>query len=165
MRKIKIMKMIVRFILMVIILMITSTIFSFSNQDAEESSGASSRVAEILIKLQPKYKNITDSEKKELIEKYQTPVRKFAHFSIYTILGMSIVGLTCTYEISNRKREVITIIAGALYAMSDEIHQTFIQGRSGQVTDVLLDTFGVIVGTILVLGIIKILKNKRAKDV
>ena len=165
MRKIKIMKMIVRFILIVIILMITSTIFSFSNQDAEKSSGTSSRVAEILIKLQPKYKNITDSEKKELIEKYQTPVRKFAHFSIYTILGMSIVGLTCTYEISNRKREVITIIAGALYAMSDEIHQTFIQGRSGQVTDVLLDTFGVIVGTILVLGIIKILKNKRAKDV
>ena len=159
------MKMIVRLILIIIILMITSTIFSFSNQDAKESSGVSSRVAEILIKLQPKYKNITDSEKAELIEKYQTPVRKFAHFSIYTILGMSIVGLTCTYKISNRKREVITIVAGALYAISDEIHQTFIEGRSGQVTDVVLDTFGIIVGTILVLGIIKILKNKRTKDV
>ena len=164
MRKNKIMKTIVRVILIIIILIITLTIFSFSNQDAEESSSVSSRVAEILIKLQPKYKNITDSEKEELIEKYQTPVRKFAHFSIYTILGMSIVGLTCTYEISNRKRELITIIAGALYAMSDEIHQTFIAGRSGQVTDVLLDTFGVIVGTILVLGIIKILKNKRIRD-
>ena len=164
MRKNKIMKMIVRVILIIIILIITLTIFSFSNQDAEESSSVSSKVAEILIKLQPKYKNITDSEKEELIEKYQTPVRKFAHFSIYTVLGMSIVGLTCTYEISNRKRELITIIAGALYAMSDEIHQTFIEGRSGQVTDVLLDTFGVIVGTILVLGIIKILKNKRTKE-
>ena len=158
------MKILIRVLLIMIILMITLTIFSFSNQDAEESSSVSSRVSEILIKLQPKYKNITDREKEELIEKYQTPVRKIAHFSIYTILGMSIVGLTCTYEISNRKREVITIVAGALYAISDEIHQTFIEGRSGQVTDVVLDTFGIIVGTILVLGIIKILKNKRIKD-
>lgn len=154
---------IIRTILIIIIIFISSTIFGFSNQNSEESSGVSSRVAEILIKIQPKYKNISDTEREELIEKYQAPVRKFAHFSIYTILGMSIAGLTCTYGINNKKRAIITIIAGALYAMSDEIHQTFIPGRSGQITDVLLDTFGVIIGTILVLKIVLILKNKTIK--
>ena len=154
---------IIRVILIIIIIFISSTIFGFSNQNSEESSGVSSKVAEILIKIQPKYKNISDTEKEELIEKYQTPVRKFAHFSIYTILGMSIAGLTCTYGINNKKRAIITIIAGALYAMSDEIHQTFIAGRSGQITDVLLDTFWIIVGMIIVLKIMSIFKNKIIK--
>ena len=158
------MKMIIRVILIAIIIFITTTIFNFSNQNAEESSGVSSKVAEILIKIQPKYKNITEEEKAELIEKYQHPVRKFAHFSIYTLLGMSIAGLTCTYEINNKKRAIITIVSGALYAMTDEIHQTFIAGRSGQITDVMLDTFGVIVGTALILKIMLIFKKKTTKD-
>ena len=93
---------IIRAILIIIIIFISSTIFGFSNQNSEESSGVSSRVAEILIKIQPRYKNISDTEKEELIEQYQTPVRKFAHFSIYTLLGMSIAGLTCTYGINNK---------------------------------------------------------------
>ena len=74
---------------------------------------------------------------------------------------MSIAGLTCTYEINNKKRAIITIVSGALYAMTDEIHQTFISGRSGQITDVLLDTFGVIVGTIFVTYIFKIIIEKK----
>ena len=159
------MKAIIRIILMIIIIFITTVIFSFSNQDAQESSGISGLVAEKLIEVQPKYKNITKEEKAELIEMYQTPVRKFAHFSIYTLLGMSIAGLMCTYEINNRKRATITIIAGALYAMSDEFHQTFIDGRLGQITDVLLDTFGIIVGVILVLGLGILLKNSKDKKI
>ena len=142
---------IVRIVLIAIILFITSTIFGFSNQNAEESSGISGRVAKRIIEIQPKYKNIKEEEKQELIEKYQHPVRKFAHFSIYTLLGMAIAGLTCTYKINNKKRILITLISGAVYAMTDEFHQTFIAGRSGQITDVLLDTAGVILGCIIVI--------------
>ncbi len=159
------MKMIIRVVLIAIIIFITSTIFSFSNQNAEQSSGVSGKVAEVLINLQSKYKNITKEEKEQLIEKYQHPVRKFAHFSIYTLLGISIAGLTCTYEITNKKRILITIISGALYAMTDEFHQTFINGRSGEITDVMLDTTGVIVGCIIVFVFYKLLINSKHKKI
>ena len=36
-----------------------------------------------------------------------------------------------------------------LYACSDEIHQTFVAGRSGEVLDVLIDTVGGSLATIL----------------
>ncbi len=158
------MKTIIRILLIIIIVFITSTIFSFSSQDAEESSGTSGKVAEKLIELQPRYKNITEKEKEELIEKYQHPIRKFAHFSIYTLLGISITGLTCTYEIDNKKRIAISLIAGALYAMSDEIHQTFIPGRSGQITDVLLDTFGVMIGMLITITFLKYIRTINFKN-
>ena len=36
-----------------------------------------------------------------------------------------------------------------LYACSDEVHQTFVAGRSGEVLDVLIDTVGGSLATIL----------------
>ena len=172
---------ITRIVLITIIAFISITIFTFSNQDAEESSSISGEVARILIEMQPKYKNITEKEKQELISEYQKPVRKFAHFSIYTLLGMSIAGLTCTYNLTNNSkiskskgdvskdsnskststRAAITLISGLLYAISDEVHQTFIAGRSGQVSDVLLDWSGIILGTIIVLGIYSLITNHK----
>ena len=95
---------IIRTILIIIIIFISATIFGFSSQNAEESSSISGKVAQKIIEIQPKYKNINEGKKKELISNYQKPIRKLAHFSIYTLLGMSIAGLTCTYEINNKKR-------------------------------------------------------------
>ena len=47
----------------------------------------------------------------------------------------------------------MTIGIGILYAMSDEFHQSFSPGRSPKVTDVYIDTLGVIVGALLVIFI------------
>ena len=37
---------------------------------------------------------------------------------------------------------IYTIIFVFIYACSDEIHQLFIRGRSGEILDVLIDTLG-----------------------
>ena len=50
----------------------------------------------------------------------------------------------------------IPIIICILYAISDEIHQLFVPGRSGQVSDVLLDTLGAFTGIM----IYKLIYNK-----
>lgn len=113
--------------------------------------------------MQPKYKNITEEKMEELISVYQKPVRKLTHFSIYTLLGMAIVGLTCTYKLTTVSKATISIILGMIYAISDEIHQTFIEGRSGQITDVLIDTVGVIFGTIIIFVMIKLINNINKK--
>ena len=119
---------IVRIVLIIIILFITSTIFSFSNQDSEESSSVSGKVAKFVVDVV--YKDISDEERGKLVESYQHPIRKLAHFSIYTALGISVSLLMCTYKIEDMKKIVITLLYGALYAASDEIHQLFIPGRS-----------------------------------
>ena len=150
----------IRVILITIIILICNIIFGFSNQDGTQSKGVSGKVARILIEIQPRYKEIDEIKKEELIEKYQKFVSKGAHFSIYAVLGMSITGLMCTYKLTNKKRIYISLIFGILYACSDEIHQIFIEGRSAQVTDVLIDTLGIIFGIIIVIGTQIIIKKR-----
>jgi|GEM_PF-38127 len=66
--------------------------------------------------------------------------RKAAHIIAYFVLGVLVYSLVKTYKQSIRK--VISISVGfvALYAISDEFHQLFVPGRSGELRDVLIDT-------------------------
>ena len=52
-----------------------------------------------------------------------------------------------------------------IYAISDEIHQLFVPGRSGQVRDVLIDSAGSLLGIIIVMAFEKLLIkfNKKHK--
>ena len=40
----------------------------------------------------------------------------------------------------------IILMIGSCYAASDEIHQLFVSGRAGMISDVLIDSVGVLVG-------------------
>ena len=153
-------KVIVRIISMAIIIFIFFIIFSFSSENGSQSKGTSWKVAEKLIELQPKYKNITEEEKEKLIEEYQPFVRKGAHFSIYATLGISLTSFLCTYDIDNKKKLIFALWIGFIYAMSDEIHQTFVPGRSGQMTDVMLDSLGILLGNSITIMIYKLICNK-----
>jgi VanZ family protein len=46
------------------------------------------------------------------------------------------------------------------YACLDEYIQTFIEGRSGNIKDVLIDCIGVIIGILIIEGLIWIIKKK-----
>lgn len=48
------------------------------------------------------------------------------------------------------------LIISYLYAMSDEVHQTIISGRTGCVRDTLIDLVGIIIGLIIAAQIKKI---------
>ena len=50
-------------------------------------------------------------------------------------------------------------MVGVLYAISDEIHQLFVPGRTGCILDVGIDTLGIITGIIIFMIFIKILKK------
>ena len=73
-------------------------------------------------------------------------VRKSAHFIAYLILG-----ILSMYAIDEEKNSKFTWFSKALlicilYAMSDEFHQLYVPGRSGEIKDVLLDSTGSLVG-------------------
>jgi VanZ family protein len=54
-----------------------------------------------------------------------------------------------------------TIFTAYLYALSDELHQSFIPGREARFRDTLIDLLGIFIGIILIKTLIrfKILKN------
>ena len=106
-----------------------------------------------------------EKEKIEFQNNVMQPiVRKVAHFSIYTLLGLWLMNFMVTFKRSFYQSGVISVFLGFLYSCSDEIHQLFIPGRSGEFLDICIDTLGVILGSIIVTIVIKIYRKVRKKD-
>lgn len=75
------------------------------------------------------------------------------------------MGLVSTFKLKEKNRILISLILGVLYATSDEIHQLFSPGRSAQITDVYIDTLGILVGIFVILLFIKIFEKIKLQKV
>ena len=71
---------------------------------------------------------------------WDTILRKLAHLAEYAILGALLLRAT-------RHAAVAVALAG-LYAVTDEVHQLFVEGRHGSPLDVGIDTLGAIAGVV-----------------
>ena len=124
-------------------------IFIFSNMDTIKSNGTSKG---IIIEEIP-----TEEEKQNIVNNLNLPLRKIMHFTEYLILSLLLLNALTQTNIKNKY--FITIIICFIYAITDEYHQTFIDGRTGQFIDVLIDTAGSTLGLIIYNKIIP--KNKK----
>ena len=89
-------------------------------------------------------------------------VRKAAHMSEYAVLAI-LLGLT----IREYKKEpwlLLALTATAAYAATDEFHQLFVPGRSGQFKDVLIDTAGGALGLGLLALILYLQRRRKMKE-
>ena len=152
--------------ILVIIWMII--IFMFSNMDTIKSNGTSkemiNKVVETTIETSNNIGIIeetpTEEEKQNIINNLNLPLRKIMHFTEYLILSLLLLNALTKTKIQNKY--FITIIICFIYAITDEYHQTFIDGRTGQFIDVLIDTTGSILGLIIYNKIIQ-KETKRDK--
>ena len=86
----------------------------------------------------------------ELTERVDWDVRKCAHVTIYTILSLLLYRSIAIGSPNFRSRNVLlTFVLGVLYAASDEYHQSFVASRGASAADVLMDSYGVLVGLVL----------------
>jgi VanZ family protein len=69
-------------------------------------------------------------------------IRKSAHFFSYLILGVLVFRALDTYNIVLSQKIYVSIMICFGYALSDEIHQIFVPGRSGTLLDVFIDCLG-----------------------
>lgn len=145
-----------RSIFIILIIINCATIFWFSNQIADDSTNSSSRVINLIIKIIPDLANYQDI--------MQTVVRKLAHYSIYTLLGILTMNFALTYKRSFYQKGLASLTFGILYAISDEIHQRFVQGRSCELRDVCIDTLGVLTGILIVIIVTKIYRKITKKQ-
>lgn len=148
-------------ILKIILIMIWMiTIFIFSGQQGTQSSNASKNFTIIFIQIVTG-KNL--SLNNPFVETMQLFVRKFAHFTIYAIGGFLIMNYSYTIEKTMKKKILYSTIFGGIYAITDEVHQFFIPGRSAQIWDVFLDTSGVIAGVFVYIILRKVIERIRNK--
>lgn len=146
-------KIILRIVLLISIILTSLIIFEFSNQNANDSKEVSGKITEKIVSIF--YSVKLDKNRVESI------VRKIAHYSIYTLLGIEIMSFISTFTIKEFDRISFALIAGMIYAMIDEIHQAFIPGRGALITDVMLDSLGVMTGIFICLLIIKLYKSLK----
>ena len=76
-------------------------------------------------------------------------VRKTAHITEYLILTLITISLLKEYTKEEKIIILLSIIICFTYACTDEIHQAFIPGRSSLFNDVLIDTLGGLIASIL----------------
>lgn len=135
-------------------------IFYFSSQNATESDGTSGNLIGMIISIFKRdFYSLSDAERLELIAPFQFIVRKCAHFTIYGILGFFSFFTFITYKKINLKIRLLMISATCLlYSISDEFHQTFVVGRSGEIRDVIIDFSGSVL-FIIILTLLSQLKR------
>lgn len=94
-------------------------------------------------------------------------VRKSAHCLEFA--GLSFLFNIALFEQTNKIKPLYSIAFTSLYAVTDEVHQIFVPGRSCQIKDWAIDTTGAIIGTIVFLAIyfiiLKIIKYKKSKQI
>ena len=140
-------------------------IFGFSKQDGEESSGLSYKAADIILTVCDKAGIIdcNENNRESMIEAVQFPIRKAAHMTEYAILGWIAFAFLGSCGIQGKMHYIAVLGFNFCYASTDEIHQLFIPGRSGQFKDVCIDTAGTAIGLLLLAILLKIWRRHCAK--
>ncbi|MBQ8317523.1 MAG: VanZ family protein [Lachnospiraceae bacterium] len=176
-----------RIVFWVLVFLWMGVIFFYSHRPAEVSAQDSYEVG-----MMTGHIVVEDFEEWSFVDqlafamKVDHPIRKLAHFTEYLILAVLLCGAVYggrTEEsagtVYGGKDEVsagavnggkprpwlrwlLPWLIATLYAVSDEVHQYFIPGRSCQVGDVMIDSAGACVGVLVVMGIVHLLGRKRA---
>ncbi len=139
-------------------------IFLFSAQNGGESSSLSGKVTDFLLRLfVPDFKGMTAADQAALVEPLQFLIRKGAHAGVYAVLGvLSFLAVRAHAP----RRGLLLLLPPAIclvYAASDEFHQSFIPGRSPQITDVLIDFGGALVGILFIAALLLLIQRLRRK--
>lgn len=116
-------------------------IYLLSAETGDQSGSLSDGILLSIAKLL----KITDT--KAFVDTFGFFIRKLAHFSEYFILY--ILTYECFKEYNCPKLIVVSVLFCVLYASFDEFHQLFVDGRCGQLSDVMIDSSGSIVSCFL----------------
>ena len=151
-------------LLLVIAVMVM--IYCFSAQTGAESGAMSGKITTWVLSLViPDFANFAPEKQEAIRSTVGLIVRKLAHFSEYALLGFSLMLHIAQIQkkISVRLPWLWAWAVGTIYAASDEFHQGFVAGRGPSIVDVMIDSAGVIAGTMLLLWIL--LRKKKDSEI
>ena len=94
-------------------------------------------------------------------------VRKLAHFCEYLLEGFLLMLCMRVYSRHPLRHITVPMLGGVLTALTDETIQLYSPGRSSQVTDVWLDSGGVLAGilaALVLMALCRLLFHHRDKE-
>lgn len=152
----------------VLMFAVMAMIFVFSGQDGDTSSNTSNSVAEYVI-------DILGIEVPEGHTPSTVPIifglsiRKIAHISIYFLLGLtsflfsaSIFGIK-PFKFTTLLIALTALIICTAYALFDELHQSFVGGRTASFGDVGIDGIGFVAAVVVSLAVYLTAKKLKSK--
>ena len=150
-------------------------IFSFSAAPAAVSMQTSRSVSYDIVRSVNDILKLGMDEDKiyGLSRSIEKTVRKLAHMGEFAVLG-ALIGCACDawrYAGPGRNpdepkekrtgtyraylRAIAALLICLVYGATDEFHQTFVDGRSGEVRDVLFDELGALIAIVLIWIVIR----------
>lgn len=132
---------------LILTLIWTAVIFSFSLQTADDSSQVSSGLLDLL--METFLPGLSEKISQEQLGLLHHLIRKCAHFTEFGILGG--LSMLAASQYKHRLNAVCATGFCVLAACIDETIQLFSGGRAGRFTDVLLDSAGALAGILLII--------------
>ncbi len=134
----------------VVLLAVFVTIFILSAQNGEESSSTSGFFTKLIEAIFGQAAN-------------EATIRTLAHFCEFAGLGF----LMCNFifALKDMLKPFLSILFSVGYAVTDEIHQFFVPGRACQLSDLAVDSCGIVFGIAvfcIIVYIISKIKHKKA---
>lgn len=140
-------------------------IFYFSSQTADESSAVSGGFIQVLAeKFYPEFNELTVEKQQEIVASFQFIARKGAHLATFSALGFfSFLTFVSYTTLKFKTRAFWSFLIPTLYAVSDEVHQYFVPGRSCELRDFMIDFFGIVISVLFCVWFVLIISPLRLK--
>ena len=130
-------------------------IFKLSAQPGEQSNILSTKVTTIIVSLAKLFRPDVN------VLSLNYLIRKCAHFLAYLVLGIIVLFAMRRIGLMGKQGIGFTLLLCISYAITDELHQAFVPGRTPKLLDVLIDSSGASIG----IGIYVLLVENRWKEV
>lgn len=132
----------------ILVAIVAIIIFLLSDQTSTESSSTSDSLIHLIFKL--------------IGQTFSShTIRTLAHFCEYAGLGFLVHNLI--FAIKDKLKPFLTVLFSFGYAITDEIHQLFVPGRSFQLIDLTVDLGGMMLGAMVFSCFILIItKHKKS---
>lgn len=141
-----------RILLWLVLLSWMFLIFHLSNQPAVISAETSKQVSQQILEI------VQENPTPQAVRSFDSFLRNSAHFGLFLILGLLTYPTFLVQGYSKAKMK--SIFFGIFYALTDEIHQIFVEGRAFQLRDLGLDIAGVILGCSMVFFVISMFRRR-----
>ena len=140
---------------LVLAALVAGLITYFSGESASESNQTSKGVLRTLLEF------FLGEDNEALVDAFNHFIRKSAHFTLFAAFGLCFCA-AMQYQ-DRLPRLPVSLGAGALLAVEDEVRQHFVPGRATQVKDMLIDFCGVLVGALIVTLVAYLVRKRRTK--
>ncbi|PTQ85953.1 VanZ family protein [Trichococcus patagoniensis] len=129
-------------------------IFKLSAQPGEQSNLLSTKVTTAIVSLAKLFRPDVN------VLTLNHFIRKCAHFLAYLVLGIIVLVAVRRIGLTGKKGVGFTLLLCIGYAITNELHQAFVPGRTPNLLDVLIDNSGASLG----IGIYVLFVENRWKE-